>query len=501
MTALPLQPMGLNALLDGMGVEAPDLAITDITSNSRYAVRDGLFLACAGLENHGLDFVGAALQAGVKAVAWEPASGINAPRLPAAVAGIEIPGLRGKLGVIADRFFRSPSGSLTVAGITGTNGKTTTAFLVAEALNQLGYTAGYMGTLGFGLRGELQPSALTTPGCVTVHRRLREMADAGATHIAAEVSSHALTQNRVDGVRFQVAALTNVSRDHLDYHHDMQNYAEAKARLFSGTGIRTAVINIADHFGAEIAGQLNPATELISVALVNTQSGSPDARLVGRLTGTRAAGLGLQLSGDFGEGMLESPMWGRFNAENLEMATGVLLALGISMHDAIHALAECAAPPGRMERIQSGEDQPTVVVDFAHTPDALGKALEAVRDHSCGQIWCVFGCGGDRDRGKRGSMGAVAASLADYSVVTDDNPRSEDPQQIIADILAGMGSDAGIQVVRDQKKAIDVAIRSAGTDDVVLIAGKGHELTQLAGGRKRAFSDSAVARSALGGTE
>jgi UDP-N-acetylmuramoyl-L-alanyl-D-glutamate--2,6-diaminopimelate ligase len=171
------------------------------------------------------------------------------------------------------------------------------------------------------------------------------------------------------------------------------------------------------------------------------------------------------------------------------------------MHDAIHALAECAAPPGRMERIQSGEDQPTVVVDFAHTPDALGKALEAVRDHSCGQIWCVFGCGGDRDRGKRGSMGAVAASLADYSVVTDDNPRSEDPQQIIADILAGMGSDAGIQVVRDRKKAIDVAIRSAGTDDVVLIAGKGHELTQLAGGRKRAFSDSAVARSALGGTE
>lgn len=496
-----VKPMDLHVLLEGMDLVLPSLTVTDITTNSRNAVQGGLFLACAGLQHHGLDFLDDALQAGVKAVAWEPASGTRVPVLPAGVTGIEISGLRSKLGVIADRFFRSPSSSLVVTGITGTNGKTTTAFLVTEALNELSHRAGYMGTLGYGLRGQLRPSALTTPGCITVHRLLREMADAGATQVVAEVSSHALVQQRVNGVSFKVAALTNISRDHLDYHGSMQRYAEAKARLFIGTEIRTAVINVGDQYGVKLADQLNSATDLISVALINTGSDSPRARLIGRLTGTRADGLGLQLSGDFGDGLLESPLWGRFNAENLAMATGILLALGISLQDAIQALARSAAPPGRMERIQSQGVQPTVVVDFAHTPDALGKALEAVRNHSGGQVWCVFGCGGDRDRGKRRSMGAVASALADHAIVTDDNPRSEDPQQIIADIVAGFSNHDDIQIVRDRKKAIDIAIRSASTNDVVLIAGKGHESLQLTGDQQRAFSDSAVARSFLGGAE
>lgn len=500
MKALPSGPVELRTLFDGMGATVPDVAITDITSNSRYAASGGMFLACAGLQSHGLHYLDAALEAGVKAVAWEPAPGIEPPALPSQVAGIEIVDLHRRLGIIADRFFSSPSISLAVTGVTGTNGKTTTAFLVANALRGLGHTAGYMGTLGFGIDEDLQPSRLTTPGCITVHRRLREMADAGASHVVAEVSSHALTQNRVDGVRFQVAALTNVSRDHLDYHRGMRRYAEAKARLFAETGIQTAVINVADRYGAELAGRLDAQTDLISVALVETESDSLGARLVGRLTGVRAAGLGLKLSGDFGAGTLESPLWGRFNAENLAMATGILLALGITLEDAIRALAVCNSPPGRMERIPSGQDQPTVVVDFAHTPDALGKALDAVRDHSRGEIWCVFGCGGDRDRGKRSSMGAIVSSRADHAVVTDDNPRDEDPQRIIADIIAGADSTARMQVVRDRQRAIDVAIRSAGADDVVLIAGKGHESMQLVGGCERDFSDSAAARLALGGT-
>jgi len=499
MSAAPAQNMDLGVLFDGMGLAAPHLAVNDITTNSQHAVPDGLFLACSGLERHGLDFLDEALRAGVKAVAWEPTDGISAPDLPANVIGIEIPGLRSQLGVIADRFFRRPSSSMTVTGITGTNGKTTTAYLVTEALNRLSHRAGYMGTLGYGLPGELQPSELTTPGCITVHRRLREMADTGADNVVAEVSSHALAQQRVDGVRFKVAALTNISRDHLDYHGSMQRYAEAKARLFAGTEIHTAVINVGDRDGAKLAGQLNSGTNLISVALVNTGSEFPGARLIGRLTGATAAGLGLQLSGDFGDGILESPLWGRFNAENLAMATGILLALGISLRDAIQALVDSKTPPGRMERIESVAGQPTVVIDFAHTPDALGKALEAVRDHSSGQVWCVFGCGGDRDRGKRRSMGAIASSLADHAIVTDDNPRNEDPQQIIADIVAGIPSNRGTQIVRDRKEAIDIAIQSAGTDDVVLIAGKGHESVQLIGNRKRAFSDSAMARSTLGG--
>ncbi len=260
------------------------------------------------------------------------------------------------------------------------------------------------------------------------------------------------------------------------------------------------MINVADRYGAELAGRLDSGTELISVALVDTESDSAAARLVGRLTGVQADGLGLKLSGDFGEGTLESPMWGRFNAENLAMAAGILLALEISLQDAIHALSRCGAPPGRMERILCGQDRPTVVVDFAHTPDALGKVLHAIRDHSRGQVWCVFGCGGNRDRGKRGAMGAIASALADHAVLTDDNPRDEDPQQIVADIISGMQNDEDVKVIHDRRQAIDVAIRSACADDVVLIAGKGHESVQIAGGRERDFSDSAVARQVLGGT-
>jgi UDP-N-acetylmuramoyl-L-alanyl-D-glutamate--2,6-diaminopimelate ligase len=488
----------LAGLLEGMDVSVPSAPVSDITSNSRHAVHGGLFLACAGIEHHGLEFVAEALDAGVAAVAWEPGPDVVGPVLPSRVAGIEVPGLSTRLGTIADRFFRSPSASLSVTGVTGTNGKTTSAFLVAQALNHLRRRAGYMGTLGFGPGSDLTPSSLTTPGCITMHRRLREMADAGVDHVITEVSSHALDQRRVDGVRFQVAALTNLSRDHLDYHGSMERYAEAKARLFVGTGIRTAVLNVGDRFGAALADQLTATTELISVALVNTGGDVPAARLMGQLTGVHADGLGLQLSGDFGKALLSSSLWGRFNAENLVLAVGILLALDIELGDAVSALGECVAPPGRMELIRSGESLPTVVVDFAHTPDALSKALGTVRDHCSGKVWCVFGCGGDRDEGKRRMMGEVAASMADRSVITDDNPRDEDPEAIIAEVMAGTGGRHGIEVMQDRQAAIEFAIGSARSDDVVLIAGKGHENVQIIGSEARAFSDKAVARVTLG---
>jgi UDP-N-acetylmuramoyl-L-alanyl-D-glutamate--2,6-diaminopimelate ligase len=488
----------LAGLLDGMNLNVPAVPISDITSNSRHAVRGGLFLACAGIEHHGLEFLAQAVEAGVAAVAWEPGAGVVEPPLPQTVIGLAVPGLGHRLGMIADRFFGSPSAALSVTGVTGTNGKSTTAFLVTQALNRLSHRAGYMGTLGFGLGSDLASSNLTTPGCITMHRRLRNLVDDGADHVITEVSSHALDQHRVDGIRFQVAALTNLSRDHLDYHGSMERYAEAKARLFIGTGIRTAVLNVGDRFGAALADQLTSSTELISVALVNTADDVPAARLMGRLTGVRADGLGLQLSGDFGEALLSSSLWGRFNAENLVLAVGILLALDIALDDAVGALGQCAAPPGRMEQIRSHESLPTVIVDFAHTPDALGKALETVRHHCSGRVWCVFGCGGDRDKGKRRSMGEVAASMADRSVITDDNPRDEDAAAIIAEVVAGTGGRGGIEVMQDRQMAIEFAIRSARSDDVVLIAGKGHENVQIIGSEARAFSDKAVARVALG---
>jgi UDP-N-acetylmuramoyl-L-alanyl-D-glutamate--2,6-diaminopimelate ligase len=491
--------MDLRELFRGMDLVVPALMVSDITTHSQRAMPGGLFIACAGLNHHGLDFMPAALAAGVAAIAWEPAEGVAEPHLPRGVTGLEVPDLRARLGTLADRFFRCPSEGLAVAGVTGTNGKTTTAWLVTQALSQLGRTAGYLGTLGYGVYpGSMHPSSLTTPGCVSMHRRIRQMADAGASHLVAEVSSHALDQGRVDGVRFQVAALTNLSRDHLDYHGDMNRYAEAKARLFLTTGIRTAVINIGDGFGAQLAGRLEDGTELISVAVVRAGAGPTGAKIEGRLTGARADGLGLNLSGDYGEAHLASPLWGSFNAENLALSAGLLIALGFSLGDAAAALERCVAPPGRMQVIDAGRDRPRVVVDFAHTPEALGKALAVAREHCRGRVWCVFGCGGDRDPGKRGPMGATATKLADRAVITDDNPRHEDPSLIIDDILAGAAPDARLQVIPDRGAAIGHAINAASPDDVILVAGKGHEAVQIVGDRHRPFSDVDVVRTAMG---
>jgi UDP-N-acetylmuramoyl-L-alanyl-D-glutamate--2,6-diaminopimelate ligase len=491
--------INLQALFEGIEPMAPDVEVTDITTHAQRAQPGGLFLACAGARAHGLEFLDVALRQGVSAVIWEQGDFVKAPQLPEGVSGFSVADLSGQLGVIADRFFQSPSAALTVTGVTGTNGKSTTAFLVAQALGHMHECAGYMGTLGYGLPdGDLTPSSLTTPDCVSVHRRLREMLDAGARHVIAEVSSHALDQGRVSQVHFRVAALTNLTRDHLDYHGSVEEYAEAKAKLFVGSGISVAVINVGDRFGAQLADRLEPETELISVVLVDTDESYPDVRLRGMLTGNPREGLGLQLSGDFGDAFLESSLWGRFNAENLVVATGMLLGLGYPLDQSVDALSLCASPPGRMEVVSTSAGQPAVVIDFAHTPDALGQALRAVRDHCDGALWCVFGCGGDRDAGKRALMGAAATMLADVCIITDDNPRTEDPAEIVGHILAGAKAGAHLEVVHDRATAIGYAIHAAKPEDVVLVAGKGHEIFQEIDNEKVQFSDAVVARAALG---
>lgn len=488
MTRPDISDMDLRTLFNGFGVDVPGRDVVDITTDSRAAVRDGLFLACPGHTYHGLQFVDQALQAGVAAVAWEPGGLVRAPVLPPGVAGIPVPALGERLGELADRFFASPSAGLEVTGITGTNGKTTTAWLVVQALERLGGAPAYMGTLGHGLGTRVNPGGLTTPGCIDMHRQLRELATAGARRVVAEVSSHALDQGRVDGVRFGTVAFTNLSRDHLDYHGDLQRYGAAKARLFD-TGARIAVINLDDAFGRSLAARLPAGARLVGVSL----NGDAGATVQGRLLRQSADGLALAVSGGFGEAELVSPLWGRFNAENLLLALGILCANGWPLRKVAEALAHCLAPPGRMERVSAAPGHPAVLIDFAHTPDALQKALEAARSHCHGKLWCVFGCGGDRDRGKRAPMGQVAVAGADHVIVTDDNPREEDPQQIIADILAGVPSLEHVQVVPERGAAIERAVRSAATDDVVLIAGKGHERVQIIGGTSREFADAEVA--------
>ncbi len=491
----------LRNLFQGLVPDVPKLLVDDISDSSRVVAPGGLFLACAGGRRHGLSFLPDALTAGAKAVAWEPVDGHGNPELPNGVTGLAVPNLRRHLGLIADRFFGEPSAALTVTGATGTNGKTTTAYLAAQALSSSAGPAAYMGTLGYGLPGDLRPSRLTTPSCVETHRRLRHLADAGAKHAVIEVSSHGLDQGRVDDVRFQVAALTNLSRDHLDYHGDMSAYAAAKARLFLDHRPHTAVINVGDQWGERLSNRLPKSMDLVTVALVSKDhSRSSRARLLGRLTGTQRDGLGIQLGGDFGEAVLHSSLWGEFNAENLVVALGILLAHGLELCEAADALSHAAAPPGRMQRIAPNSSGPAVIVDFAHTPDALDKALRAIRAHTQGQLWCVFGCGGDRDQGKRPAMGEVAAAGADHIVVTTDNPRHENPDRIVAGILAGIGANKAVEKVADRRAAIKLAIQAARASDVVLIAGKGHETTQQIGDQVCKFSDADTAAEFLSRT-
>ena len=488
--------MDLRTLFDGFGVKVPQREITDITTESRSVSRGGLFLACRGSNHHGLEFVDQVLAVQPSAIAWEPDARVREPVLPPGVCGFAVPDLGHRLGEIANRFFAAPSAALAVIGITGTNGKTTTAWLVTQALGKLGEPAGYMGTLGHGLGTAVRPGASTTPGCITLHRQLRELADEGARHAVIEVSSHALDQHRVDGVHFSTVAFSNLGRDHLDYHHDLQQYGEAKARLFR-TGARTAVINLDDSFGESLPALLPDGTACLGVSM----AGNPVARLRGELVQIGADGLLLELSGEHGVARLESGLWGRFNAENLLLAAGILLAEGWPLARVAAALTDCTAPPGRMQRVPGSAGQPAVLVDFAHTAEALGKALQAARAHCRGRLWCVFGCGGNRDSGKRAPMGRVAVEFADQVIVTDDNPRDEDSRQIIADILVGMDSRDTVQVIPDRAAAIQRAIHSAASDDVILIAGKGHEQTQTVAGVSRPFSDLAVAAAALSGAQ
>jgi UDP-N-acetylmuramoyl-L-alanyl-D-glutamate--2,6-diaminopimelate ligase len=500
MNAAARTAMNLQQLFAGMDLDVPPREVTDIATDSRDVVANGLFLACQGGAHHGLEFLDQALSAGAGAVAWEP-RGLGKgrfPRLPADITGIRVPNLQRRIGTLADRFFAAPSSAIAVIGITGTNGKTTTAWLVAQALGSLGRKAGYMGTLGYGLGASVRPAALTTPDCVTVHRRLRELADAGAGHVVAEVSSHALDQRRIDGVRFRAVAFTNLSRDHLDYHGDLERYGASKARLFTDYQAPVAVINVGDPFGRSLAALVQDSMQVRRVALAGTEGYESASWLRGAIRHTGSDGLEIELHAESGDALLKSPLWGRFNADNLLLAAGILLTEGIGLAEAAHALGSAVAPPGRMQRID-GQSGPVVLVDFAHTPDALRKALTAVREHAGGSTWCVFGCGGNRDRGKRPQMGSVACELADRVILTDDNPRDEDPQQIIADILAGVADVARVQVVPDREAAITRAIRSAGPGDVVLVAGKGHEQEQILRDRRRPFSDAAIASAAMGG--
>ena len=482
--------VSLSWLLEGIAtIPAVNVQINDLTLDSR-AVRPGsLFFALRGARSHGLEFAAEVIRQGARAILWERGADQAPPPSSDALFVAEIPGLSEFVGRIADRYFDRPSSQLRVAGITGTNGKTTCAYLLAECLDILHANAMYIGTLGLGRVGALRPATHTTPDPVSMQRELAQLRAQGARFVAMEVSSHALVQNRVAGVRFESAAFTNLTRDHLDYHGSLQAYGEAKALLFGRDSLQHLVINVGDPFGRKLAQRFAGRADITAVWLGGGDSGGlAQNTLFATRIHADVRGLSIEFSGTLGQGTALAPLIGRFNAENILIVLGLLHSFDVSMSDALSALRRCHAPPGRMQPVVGGSGQPLAVIDYAHTPDALAKVLAAAREHCQGRVWCVFGCGGDRDVGKRPLMGAVADELADRVILTDDNPRSELPGAITGAIAAAM-KRRDVRVINDRGEAIRTALTEAQAEDLVLIAGKGHEDYQIYGDMRIPFSD------------
>ncbi len=476
-------------LPDVPGIPA-ELEISGLVMDSR-AVRSGdAFVAIAGFGAHGLGFVEQARERGAAAILFEPPAPDD---LPAPADAIAVPGLRARLGAMGDAFHDAPSRAMTMVGVTGTSGKTSSVQLIAQALERLGTRTGTIGTLGAGLHGAEVATGFTTPLVLPMHELLAGLRDAGAKAVAMEVSSHALDQGRVDGVHYDIAVFTNLTRDHLDYHGDMESYGAAKARLFTRPGLRAAVINRDDAYGARLLHALPAGVRGIGISA----SGDAHADVAASAIVLDARGIGFDLRiGDRVE-HVQSPLLGRFNIDNLLTVAGVLLAEGRGFDEIVGVLQALQPVAGRMNRLGGDGVLPLVVIDYSHKPDPLQQALESLRAHLKGGLTCVFGCGGERDRGKRPQMAAIAEQLSETVIVTDDNPRGEDGDGIVADIVAGLAHPERAIVLRDRRAAIVRAIEAAGADDIVLVAGKGHETYQEVAGVKHDFDDMAVAREVL----
>ncbi|MCL4472225.1 MAG: UDP-N-acetylmuramoyl-L-alanyl-D-glutamate--2,6-diaminopimelate ligase [Gammaproteobacteria bacterium] len=472
------------------------MKVKRIVADSRRVEPGDAFAAYPGERLDGRKFIAQAVSAGAGAVLWEREGFTWQPEWRVPNLGIDR--LRDKIGAIASQVYNEPSRQLWTIGITGTNGKTSCCHWVAQCLTALGKKTALVGTIGNGFPGALTPAANTTPDAVSLHGLLRDYLADGARCVAMEVSSHGLAQGRVNGMHFDVALLTNLSRDHLDYHGDMESYAAAKAGLFSWPELKYAVLNLDDPFGTELAGRLGcSGVQTVGYSLEGNRGDCRYAVLARDLV-TDEQGIRFEAVTPWGCAAVNSALLGRFNAANLLGVLAVLLVSGIKLEDAVREVGRVGPVAGRLQRL-GGDGKPLVVVDYAHTPDALEKVLGALREimGGKGRLICVFGCGGERDRGKRPLMGEVSSRLADSVIVTSDNPRGEDPRDIIADIIAGMG--ANYHVNDDRAAAIDAAVRGARPHDVVLVAGKGHEDYQEIRGVRLPFSDAEVAQRVLEG--
>jgi UDP-N-acetylmuramoyl-L-alanyl-D-glutamate--2,6-diaminopimelate ligase len=493
----------LSILLAGMMTDPSvlaELTVTGLTLDSRQVQRGNLFISLSANKEQRTLYIEQALTLGAIVILFDAGNVLSEQETVAIaqenVKAYPIKKLADKAGEIAARFYGHPSLAMTVIAVTGTNGKTSVSQFIAQSLEFLGLPCGVIGTLGIGRLNNLQSSGMTTPDPIRLQAALAEFCQQTIKYVVIEASSHALEQGRLNSVDVDVAVLTNLSRDHLDYHKDMVSYAAAKQRLFEMANLKTAVINSDDDFGMSLLTRL-AANKDLNVMSYSSQ-GINAVSLQAQAIDATSDGVNFELMGESSSAHIHSSLLGRFNVDNLLATAASLLAINVSFDDMTKALVQCHSVEGRMQCYGSNQ-QPYLVIDFAHTPDALEQALKSLRDHltNDGQLWCVFGCGGDRDTGKRAVMGQIAEHYADKIVLTDDNPRSEMPAAIVHDILSGIKQQQKVHVEHDRKLAITYVITHANQSDMVLLAGKGHEQYQEIAGVKYPFSDAVVVKQVL----
>ena len=475
--------MSLAELLGGLVDEVPAVMVTGLCLDSRQLRPGEAFIALAGTSSHGMAHVPEAIERGAAVIIHDG----RGPRPLLDLPQVMLPGLSGRLPELARLMWGRSVDSLKLTAVTGTNGKTSVAWLLAQMLE-----GAVIGTLGSGRPGTLEPASLTTPDIFSVYRRLAELAAEGLSTVAIEASSHALDQGRLEGLSWRETVFTCLGHDHLDYHVDLTAYGEAKARLFIDHQSGFRLINVDDEFGRELAARLSGQHSIIRFGL--DPAHRPD--VTAELISADGTGLTALLRLDGREFEVHSRLLGRVNLYNLLIVATIAQLRGIESDEIAERMARLEPVPGRMQPV-SGPNGRSVVIDYAHTPDALNTALASLRPDCAGQLWCVFGCGGNRDRAKRPLMGRIAESLADRVILTDDNPRHEDGLAIIREIQAGMTRPERCRVIRDRAEAIRYAVTRASGDDLVLIAGKGHETEQIIGDRRLPFSDQQVVRQAL----
>lgn len=511
MTAINLQNgVALDMLLQGLVSDeqlsrCATVRISSIAQDNRQLREGGLFIAAQGFNTHGLLYAVDAVAKGAVAILWDGDCDRREEildQVSGKVLCIQVEDLKNHSGEIASRFYGEPSQRLNVIGITGTDGKTSIAHYIAQALDSHDVHCGVLGTLGNGFIHDLHPTGLTTADALEIQKTLAEIVQAGARHAVMEVSSHGLDQGRVNGVVFDTAVFSNLAQDHLDYHATPEDYARAKRKLFFMPGLKAAVINLDDEYGRKLAAECRDHLTLwgYSVAEAETAVASQVDFLVhARSVRADADGLDIAVTSPKGGGYVRVGLLGRFNVSNVLAVLAALLVSGVEFEHAVERLRHIRPVAGRMQRVETARnDVASVVIDYAHTPQALAAACDAVRQHFDGALWCVFGCGGNRDKSKRALMAQVAEQYADQVVVTSDNPRHEDPQAIIDQVVAGFRNREKHHVEIDRRAAIDYALRHAGAEDVILIAGKGHESSQIVGDVHIAFNDYRVVQELIG---